>query len=265
MSTKLPDWLTTSTPLPTGHQQRHFLAQNMQRLERLLQRFSQANDLARPPLKHFIAPQHKLLAVLGVILLLSLNQNILLLWLLLLGDLVILLLLPPIYLRQVLRQTAVTGAFAILLILPSLLLNANVALFAAKTLLILLNLNYYRTTTTFNQVITALQQLHCPNSVIFVVDITLIYLKMLGEFLLQLLQAVSLRTVGKSKHPYQMIGLLFGTLYLKTRDYALDLYAAMEARGFIGVYPAAPRTRQRDQLYLLLEVTVFCFLFLLGR
>ncbi|MFD1317940.1 energy-coupling factor transporter transmembrane component T [Loigolactobacillus zhaoyuanensis] len=267
MSTKLPSWLTTNTPLPTASSRHHFLEQNSHRLEGLLARFSQAAEQAQPALKHYLPPQIKLLTTFGSVLLLSLNQNLLLLWLILLVDLGLLLTLPQFYLRRVLRQTLTTAAMALLLILPSLLLNANVWLFASKTALILLNLNYYRTTTTFSQVIQALQQLHCPNGLIFVVDITLTYLKMLGEFLLGFLQAVTLRTVGQTKHPYRTIGLLFGTLYLKTRDYALALYAAMEARGFIGEYPRVPRTRKpwRDNLYIILDLAIFGLLFLFGR
>lgn len=257
MTAKLPAWLTDDTPLPTVKKQHHFLAQNIRHLEQLLQHFSQATEQARPQLKHYWPPQIKLLTTLGVVLLLSLNQNPLLLWLILLVELGLLLFLPNFYLRQILRQTLISSGVALFLILPSLLLTmpASVVVFSLKTSLILLTLTYYRATSTFSQVVQALKQLHCPNGLIFVIDITLTYLKMLAEFLLGLLQAVSLRTVGPTAHPYRMIGLLFGTLYLKTRDYALALYAAMEARGFIGDYPATPHTtkKRRGHRYLFLR------------
>lgn len=257
MTAKLPTWLTDDTPLPIVKKQHHFLAQNIRHLEQLLHHFSQAAEQSRPQLKHYWPPQIKLLTTLGVVLLLSLNQNPLLLWLILLGELGLLLFLPGFYLRQILRQTLISSGVALFLILPSLLLTtpASVAVFSLKTSLILLTLTYYRATSTFSQVVQALKQLHCPNGLIFVIDITLTYLKMLAEFLLGLLQAVSLRTVGPTAHPYRTIGLLFGTLYLKTRDYALALYAAMEARGFIGDYPAAPHTtkKRRGHRYLFLR------------
>ncbi|PIO82399.1 hypothetical protein BSQ39_01885 [Loigolactobacillus backii] len=265
---ELPSWLQETRVIAPKRGGHSFLQQNSQRLSLLLRRFAQEADIKHQPLKGWLAPQVKLLTTLSTVLLISLNQNPFIAWLILVCNLSLLLALPPAYLKKIIRQTVISSLFAGLLVLPSFLLlpDQNALFFFGRTCLILLNLSYYRTTTTFTALITALKQLHCPNGLIFTVAITITYLKLLAEYLLGLLEAVTLRSVGKTAHPYQTIGQLFGILYLKTHNYALALYAAMEARGFTGDYQkeAGSTHHWRDNLVLLLGATLFGLLFFLG-
>jgi len=253
---ELPDWLQQpSQPItPTKHRNRHqFLARNQRRLQALLTRLAQPAPVI-PATRWQLPPHIKLLRLALLLLLIALINNGLILWglALILGTQ--LLLLAPSQLRRFLRSWLLSSLTALIIVLPSYWLSgpATLVWFGFKTSLILANAQYYRATTNFQDLLTGLKTLHCPDVLIMTLAIALTYLRMLGNYLLQTMAALSLRTVASPKHPYRLIGALFGNLYLKSYTYALELYAAMEARGFNGHYakPATKPTNWRDYLSL---------------
>ncbi len=139
-------------------------------------------------------------------------------------------------------------------------------IFGLKTSLMLANAQYYRLTTPFQDLLAGLKALHCPDLLIMTLAIAITYLRMLGQHLLLTMEALELRTVAPTAHPYRLIGALFGNLYLKSYTYALELYAAMEARGFNGHYVRSTgrRTHWRDYLALSPAIIVW-ILFIFWR
>lgn len=57
-----------------------------------------------------------------------------------------------------------------------------------------------------------------PDIFIFIIDITLKYILMLGEFTLEMLYALKLRSVGKNRKKYGSLGGIAGTLLSSQRD-----------------------------------------------
>lgn len=204
-----------------------------------------------------------------MVLLIAIINNLALLWclgLILAGQL---LWLPPQQLRTFVKSWLISSLVALIIVLPSYWLTgpATLLFFGCKTSLILANAQYYRLTTTFNDLLVGLKTLRCPDILIMTLAIAITYLRMLGQYLLLTLEALDLRTVASTKHPYQLIGALFGNLYLKSYAYALELYAAMEARGFNGHYVRAPQRRShwRDYLSLSPDLVALILLILWGN
>jgi len=251
--TDLPTWLQTPNQPITKRHRQPFWARNQRHLQALLVRLAQPAP-AIPATRWQLAPHIKLLRLGLLLLLIALINNGLFLWglALLLGAQ--LLILAPSQLRRFLRSWLFSSLMAVIIVLPTYWLNGPATLlwFGFKTSLILANAQYYRATTNFQDLLTGLKTLHCPDVFIMTLAIAITYLRMLGNYLLQTMEALSLRTVAPAKHPYRLIGALFGNLYLKSYTYALALYAAMDARGFNGHYakPAAKPTRWRDYLSL---------------
>ncbi|AVK64137.1 cobalt ABC transporter permease [Lactobacillus sp. CBA3606] len=265
--TKLPAWLQQAPqPIAMG-KQRPFLARNRRRLQKLLAQFAQPAPVQTSS-RWQLSPAIKLVRLLLLLLLIALIQNGLLLWglaLLLGGQL---LSLSPRQLRRFTRDWAVSLLIALLVVLPSYWLTGptTVLFFGIKTALLLANAHYYRLTTPFQDLLTGLKSLHCPDVLIMTLAIAITYLRMLGNYLLHTMEALDLRTVAPTKHPYHLIGALFGNLYLKSYAYALELYAAMEARGFNGHYAQVPTKKHHWQDYLSLSPELILMaVLLLGR
>jgi cobalt/nickel transport system permease protein len=71
---------------------------------------------------------------------------------------------------------------------------------------------------------------------VFILDITIRYVVMLGEFLLESLRALRLRSVGKNSRKYASVSGLAGPVFLKSRRMAVETHGAMACRGFTGEY-----------------------------
>ncbi|MHC9537264.1 energy-coupling factor transporter transmembrane component T [Dellaglioa sp. BT-FLS60] len=240
----VPDWLTSSENYSPIKQQNTFLQKNRGHLLHLLSLFADNKETASQPLPHqnsFI----QLLTTFILILLISLSRNLSFIWLIYLYQFFLIALLPKTVLLKILKRLPVNLFFVLLFILPSLFLTneSTVFFFIIKTLLILTIVSYFINTNTFFDIIMALKKYHFPDILIFIIDITIKYLKVLSESLYSMTAAMELRSVGTNKHQYQSLSNLFGNLYLKTKSMALDMYSAMESRGFTGDYHF-PRTKQ---------------------
>ena len=103
--------------------------------------------------------------------------------------------------------------------------------------------------------IGALKRFFFPDLFIFVFDITIKYIVMLGEFALQMLYALKLRSVGRNRSKYGSIGGVGGMLFIKSRNMSEEMYYAMECRGFTGEYHASGKVSFTafDAAYILLN------------
>ncbi len=123
--------------------------------------------------------------------------------------------------------------FTAIFILPSLFLSrkADLALFFMRISTLLLSLAYFSGTTTWQQFILALKQLHFPNVLILTLDITVKYCYLAGIYLQESLYSIRFKTLGQ-KASFQLLGNLIGELYLSLKSRMNDLYQAMVLRGY---------------------------------
>ncbi|CAM3197801.1 energy-coupling factor transporter transmembrane component T [Lactiplantibacillus plajomi] len=264
--TNLPAWLQAPASTTSHATRVTFWQRNQRHLRALLRRLAQPAPAIQP--RWHLAPQINLIRLLLLVLLIALIQNAVLLWCLALLLGFQLLWLPPGQLRRFVRSWLFSSVVAVIIVLPSYWLNgpATLLFFSLKTSLMLANAQYYRLTTPFQDLLSGLKSLHFPDVLIMTLAIAVTYLRMLGQHLLLTMEALETRTVAPTKHPYRLIGAMFGNLYLKSYAYALELYAAMEARGFNGHYVRSTPTHShwRDYLSLSPDLLVL-ILFVLWR
>jgi len=87
---------------------------------------------------------------------------------------------------------------------------------------------------------------------------------MLGEFSLEMLYALKLRSVGKNRKKYTSLGGVGGTLFIKSREMSEEMYSAMECRGFTGEYHIYDKFKFRlaDLIYVLINAgIVYTFIY----
>lgn len=163
---------------------------------------------------------------------------------------------PAASIRQILRGTEGVVLISILLLLPAVfmgnpqtLANITARVYVSVTLVGILS-----SETSWNKLTGSLRTFHVPSLFIFTVDITLKYISILGEICVDILRAVSLRSVGKNPDKAKSFSGVLGITFLKSSEMAEEMYASMCCRGFTGEYQLKQKYRlcRYDILHILL-------------
>jgi len=212
-------------------------------------------------------PLVQVVSVFIVILLVSMARSPLFLALAGAGLLVVLALQPSALIAAVARTTLLVGAFTAVILLPSVFLGrSNLLMVTAKVMLSVASVQLVAGSVEWNALSGAFKRLGAPDLFILVLDITLKYITLLGEFALSMLYALKLRSVGRNDGKAASLSAIAGTMFLKSKEMAEEMYSAMECRGFTGTYRAADRLRWRaGDLALGAAVTALALAFFLVR
>jgi cobalt/nickel transport system permease protein len=130
-------------------------------------------------------------------------------------------------------------ATAFLILLPAALLGQTATLLFVCTKLFstISMLTLLRLFTQKQELTAALKIFHLPDLLLFTFDLTVCYIRILGELAAQLLIALRLRSIGKNRKKRQSLAGILGTLYLRSVELSKETQKAMECRGFNGQYP----------------------------
>ncbi len=122
-------------------------------------------------------------------------------------------------------------------------------------------------TTKWSLIISALKSFWIPDIFILVLDITIKYIVMLGDFTLNMLYSLKMRSVGKNTSKYRSLSGIAGTMFLKSKEMAEDMYYAMECRGFSGEYHVYQSFKLKiaDYIYLLINIGMLLLFFYFER
>ncbi|MEK6797086.1 MAG: energy-coupling factor transporter transmembrane component T [Spirochaetota bacterium] len=114
--------------------------------------------------------------------------------------------------------------------------RGNGYLLAVKVGLSAAMVNVLAFTTTWHRMTGALKMFFVSDVFILIFDIAMRYIYLLGEFSLDMLYALKLRSVGRNVRKHRSLVQMLGSLFLKSKDMAEAMYGAMECRGFSGQY-----------------------------
>jgi cobalt/nickel transport system permease protein len=177
--------------------------------------------------------------------------------------------MPVRDIKATLGVALVMTAFTVVILLPAAFQGNNYSLtmIPPKVFATITAVSVLSRATKWNHIITALRRFRVPSLLIFVLDITLKYIVLLGEFSIEMLRALKLRSVGKNRGKAASLGGVAGTMFLKSRLMAEEMYQAMECRGFTGEYPVYDKFRfsWADAVYLFMNAGfVWLFIYLRG-
>jgi len=260
----IPQWLTQPESYDPPRDRDRFLDRSIVSFVTLLSRFRSQSALERDLL--WVSPVSKLAAAVLYVVLVSLARQFAFVYLMLAYTAVLLALLPGGEIRRCLTGAIAAAALAYLILLPSALAGSrySITMIPAKAFICVTLVNILSRTTRWDRLAGALRQVLFPDLFIFVIDITMKYIFLLGEFALQMLYALRLRSVGRNRGKYGSLAGAAGTLFLKSRAMSEELYYAMECRGFTGEYRTARvRPTWRDGVFWGLNAgLVFAYFFL---
>ena len=247
----MPKWLMKSEAYEPARDRDTFVDKSILSLLRLIARIKARGGGEN--LFHVDA-FFKVLFTLLLIVLISLSRNFTFVFIMLTYLLLLLSLMPAKDIIAVLKVDAVVVLFTFVILLPTVFTGNgySIVMIPAKVLASVTAVNILSHSTPFHQIIGAFKRFHLPDLFIFVLDSAVRYIVMLGEFTLESLRALRLRSVGRNQRKYTSISGVAGTMFLKSREMAEELYYAMECRGFTGEYRTAKKSRIKiaDLIYI---------------
>lgn len=147
-------------------------------------------------------------------------------------------LMPAANIIKILKIVFIMAAFSFLILLPSAIIgnSYSAVMITSKITATVAAVNWLSHSAKWSSITASLKRFFVPDIFILVLDITIKYIFLLGEFALNMLYALKLRSVGKNKRKYTSLSGIAGTMFLKSKEMAEDMYGAMECRGFTGEY-----------------------------
>lgn len=163
---------------------------------------------------------------------------------------------PAEDIRHILRPVGVAALFAAVFSLPAVFLGSprTFGTILGKTVTSVLVLSLVNESLSWQEITGGLRVFHVPAVFIFTLEQMVRFLVILGRFSNRILEAVSLRRVGKRKWSNAGTGGILGITVLKSRQYAAGTTEAMRCRGFTGTYPVYPEERKRSRKEKILAV-----------
>lgn len=263
----MPEWLLKSENYAPISDKDTFINKSILSFLKLISKVRAQSDYEKDKL--FVSPFFKLVFTLLYIVLLSISQSFTYLYIMITYIMLVLCAMPGKDIIKVLRGSLIATVFTIIILLPTVFFgnSYSITVIPAKVFATITAVNILSHSTRWDRLIGALKRFHFPDLFIFVVDITIKYIVMLGEFSLEMLYALKLRSVGKNKKKYASLGGVGGTLFIKSREMSEDMYAAMECRGFTGEYHIYDKFQIKlaDYIYILINAgIVFIFIYFQG-
>lgn len=230
----LPDWMKEQTEFTPKKDRNGFLTKNLLSFLKLFRHFRMTKNETVSTLKAGL----RLLLVLGIIILTALSQNLIFCGAVAAGFLLYLSFSKIQVLQQSLSTAIAASLFTALIMVPSFIIykSNSIIFITLKVFLSTGILSLYANITPWNKITAALRFVKIPDFIIFLLDLTIHYILILGNIAFEMLMALKLRSVGKNTNKHNSFSGILGTVFLKSVEAAKESQQAIECRLFSGNY-----------------------------
>lgn len=259
--TVLPSWMCESEAYEPNGDKDGFITKSTQAILGVLAKLKWNAGKDR---RFSASPSLKLCYTFLFILLTACSKNYLFSLIMVAGTILALASYPASAMKQILSGTIGAVLFSIFILLPAvfmgnpqILLTIGTKVFLSVTLIGMLSAG-----TAWNKLTASLRAFHIPDIFIFTLDITLKYIAVLGEICMEILTSLRLRSIGQNKKKAKAFSGILGISFLKSREMADEMYAAMCCRGFVGEYKTGRKyTFQKQDIFYILSMIAVVGLF----
>lgn len=233
----LPEWMSKPEDYAPSAGGNAFAVKSMKTIGKVMSRIQiqKGHEKGRT-----LPPILKLLLMVGGILLVSITQHRLIVMAYAACILLYLCTWPARHIAGIMKAALIAAAFTFILLIPAIVINpsilSNELLIVCKVFLSILTVSIFNHTTQWNHITGALRKLHVPGLFVFTLDITLKYIVLLGNLIVDLLTALQFRSVGKNNRKYTSIGGVMGITFIRGAEMNRQMYEAMQCRGFTDDY-----------------------------
>ena len=199
----MPEWLTTGGNYVPKTDRDTFIDKSILSLFGVLSRIKRQTVYAG----RFLAVNTalKVPGLLLLIVLLSISRNFVFVAVVMVYQLVLLSLMRGEEIIKILKVCLVAALFTFLILLPAAFLSGsgqNCLMITGKVFAGILGVNILSHTSKWHEITYALKVFFVPDVFVLVLDITIKYIVMLGDFSLHMLYALKLRSVGRNTGKY---------------------------------------------------------------
>lgn len=264
---EIPAWLTARDSYVPPKDRDRFIGRTVVSLAAVLSRVIGSRSAFSGGSR--VSPEVKIISLLAVVLLVALSRGFFFVSAVAAAETVFLAFLDARIIVRILK--AASGAFILsfFLLLPSFFFfdAGSSLLLLCKVGISVLSVSLLSCVTRWDDITRSLKVLFVPDIFILVLDITVRYIALLGEFSLEMFHALALRSVGVNRRKHSSLAGIAGTVFLSSRSMADDMYAAMSCRGFTGEYRHRRGFRPGiwDVLFLLFDASVIALFWIGGR
>ncbi|MGN1389035.1 MAG: energy-coupling factor transporter transmembrane component T [Bulleidia sp.] len=258
MSSTLPEWMKEETHPAAAKGQDGFLTHSLLEFCRLFRRI----DLNKRSADSKAHAGIKLLAAFAMILMMALCSSFYFTLTVAAGFLLFLSFQRIEVLKEVIHSASAAAMLSFVIMLPAFFLSGSMA-FITITVKVFLSvgmLSYVSVTSPWNQLTASLSRIHIPSVVIFILDLTLRYIDLLGRKAEEMLTALQLRNLSRSSDHQKSFSGILGTLFLKSADYGHQTSDAMECRLYDGTIYLPKQGRLNRYDVILLAMLILCMI-----
>ncbi|WP_368293647.1 energy-coupling factor transporter transmembrane protein EcfT [Dehalobacter sp. TBBPA1] len=261
----MPEWLLRGEPYTPQTDKDTFINKSILSLFEVISRIRTQNEAQADRL--YVNAVLKVVFALLLVVLLSLSRNLTFVVVVGVYLLVILSLMRGEEIIRILKISLAMALFSFILLLPAVFWGNtySAVMITSKVFATVTAVNILSHSSRWSSLTSAIKVFHVPDIFIFVLDITIKYIVMLGELSLSMLYALKLRSVGKNKSKYTSLSGIAGTMFIKSKEMAEEMYSAMECRGFTGEYRVYHQWKfsWADGIFILINAgIIFAFLYL---
>lgn len=219
--------------------------------------------------KHSVNAVFKVAFTFMLLILLSISQNTSFIIVVMVYLLAVLSLMEAKAIVKILKVSIIMTLFTFVILLPAILMGNTYSgiMITSKVFATITAVNILSHSTRWSSITSALKRFFVPDIFILVLDITIKYIVMLGDFMLNMLYALKLRSVGRNRSKYTSLSGIAGTMFIESKEMADDMYNAMACRGFTGEYRVFNHFRFTliDLTYIIMNIAILLIFLYFGR
>ena len=196
----MPEWLLKKDNYVPLEEKNTFINKSILTILKMLSKFKYGSKFESNRFK--INAITKLISAIILIILVSLSRSFAFLIIIDVYLLLIISVLTSKEINHIIKMAVVVSFFTLIVLLPSILMGNqnNSILIVIKTITTITVVNITSSISKWDEITKTLKLFFIPDIFILVLDITIKYIIIFGEFSLNMLYALKLRSVGKNKN-----------------------------------------------------------------
>ena len=160
--------------------------------------------------------------------------------------------------KRIVVKSFIFPLITLITLIPSMIYGNiyNSLLIFQKLIITVLLMNLLSHNTKWSEIRKSLKLLFIPDIFIWIMDLTIKYIVLLGEHSINLLHALKLRSIGITLNKYKSLTEIMGNLFIKSYKMSEEMFHAMECRGFVGEYTtkANLKLKKIDYVYFIINI-----------
>ncbi|WP_461205390.1 energy-coupling factor transporter transmembrane component T family protein [Clostridium sp. DL1XJH146] len=219
------------------------------------------------PISYNVSSMLKMVFTLCILIFISLSRSFIFIGLILIYNFSLILMFEKDEKRGILFLCTLIPTFTLIALIPSMMMGniRNSLLIIIKVFCTISSVNLLSYTTKWSHITKSLKLFFIPDLFIFILEITIKYIFILGDFSLQMLYSLKLRSVGKDNNKHTSISRIVGNTFIKSKNLGEEMFSAMECRGFTGEYKSFMdfKLHRWDIPYIIVNIILIVSFFLL--